>query len=154
MNIPSPWDERLEALSSTIEEPRASAGVAAVRVYVGAAILAAHALPKLGEMLSGHGHFPELVASMGFPVPNLFAWAATLAQVAGALLLMLGLGTRVAALMVVSTLGVGIVGVHWGDPFPVVEAGVAYIVVLLALLLAGGGRYSLDRQLLTSARGG
>ena len=43
------------------EEPWRSRGLLLLRAYVGGAILLVHALPKLGELWSGRGHFPELV---------------------------------------------------------------------------------------------
>ena len=43
-----------------------------------------------------------------------------------------------------TTLVVGVPAVHWGDPFGVVEAGVAYMAVLVAFTIAGAGRISLD----------
>lgn len=128
------------------------AALAALRTYTGLVIFVAHAWPKLAELVNGRGHFPELVAEMGFPAPMLFAWLATLSQVVGTLLLLAGAATRLGALMVLSTLTVGIVGVHFGDPFPVVEAGLLYLVVLGLFVVVGGGRYSLDRWVLSSQR--
>ena len=142
------WMRSAQAVLRSTEETWLSAGLALARVYFALAILLGHALPKLGEMIAGEGHFPELVAELGFPAPLLFAWLATLAQVGGTLLLALGLVTRVGALMILSTLAVGIISVHWGDPFPVVEAGVAYLVMLTVFVVVGGGRYALDRPLL------
>jgi len=142
--LSSPLARRLLA---TTADPLASAGLAVLRTYVGLAILVAHAGPKLGEMLAGEGHFPELVADMGFPAPTFFAWLATVAQLGGALAVIAGAATRLGAVSVLSTLGIGIAGVHWGDPFAVVEAGLAYLATLLALALAGGGAFSVDHRL-------
>jgi len=125
--------------------PRPQAlGLLLLRIYVGSALLIAHAGPKLGEMISGHGHFPELVASMGFPAPTLFAWGATIAQFGGCLSIIFGLATRLGTLAVLSTLVVGVLGVHWGDPFKVVEAGVAYMISLSVITLLGPGTLSFD----------
>lgn len=136
--------EALRRVTATTEDRHLSFGLLAVRAYLAVALLYGHALPKLGEMLAGEGHFPELVAEMGFPMPALFAWLATLAQAGGAVLLLAGAVTRVGAFLVLSTLAVGIVGVHFGDPFPVVEAGVMYLVLLTFFAVVGAGGLSVD----------
>jgi len=142
----------LEGVVRPAGESTRGVGLLVLRLATSAAVFGAHALPKLGEMASGQGHFPELVAEMGFPAPMLFAWMATLAQAGGAILIALGLLTRLGALAVLSTLLVGVIGVHWGDPFPVIEAGVAYIAALTAISLLGAGRLSLDHVLLERLR--
>lgn len=122
-------------------------GLLAIRMYVGGALLVAHAVPKLRELGAGDPHFVHLVATMGFPAPALFAWLAALTQAAGSAALGLGLVTRPAALGVASTLLIGMIGVHHGDAFAVVEAGSAYVAVMLALAMIGPGDLSLDRRI-------
>ena len=130
---------------SSPDEPWRSVGLGLLRAYVGAAILLAHALPKMGELLRGDGHFAVLVASMGFPAPGVFAWFAAITQVVGSVALILGVATRLAAVAVTSTLAVGMLGVHLGDPFPVVEGGVAYVVAMLVIAIVGPGDFAVDR---------
>ncbi len=55
-------------------------------------------------------------------------------------------------MVVLTTLVVGVPAVHWGDPFGVVEAGFAYMAVLVAFTIAGAGRISLDALLLSHVR--
>ena len=102
------------------------------------------------------------VETLGFPMPGLFAWAAALAEFGGGLLVALGLGTRVAASFAAFTMFVAAflrhrfhehvlvaVGLHdatpdevkkWGNP----EMALIYLLSLIAIILMGGGRYSLD----------
>ncbi len=132
---------------STQPGRRLGAGLLVLRVYVGGALLIAHALPKLRELGSGDPHFVQLVATLGFPAPELFAWLAALTQAAGSAALILGLMTRPAALGVASTLVVGMIGVHVGDPFAVVEAGISYVAAMSTLAIVGPGDLSLDRRI-------
>ncbi|MEM1181899.1 MAG: DoxX family protein [Acidobacteriota bacterium] len=122
-------------------------GILLLRIYFGAAIFIAHGWPKLLEMLAGGGPFLNLVKSLGFPLPGLFAWLAVLGQVVGSLLVMLGLWTRPAALTVASTIFFGAAAVHGPEGFRGLELGFAYTVVLVAIAITGPGRFSVDRQI-------
>lgn len=124
----------------------------------------AHGWPKIERFLSGEsGPFVEGVAALGFPYPTVFAWAATIAELVGGLLIALGLLTRVAAGFAAFTTFVAAFLRHrlahqtlaffgvkpiaaeilegWGNP----ERAALYLLIFLALLLMGGGRFSLDR---------
>lgn len=122
-------------------------GILILRIYVGAAVLIAHGWPKLQEMLGGHGHFPELIESLGLPFPGLFAWLAIVSQVGGSLLVILGLWTRPAALAVGFTIAFGVLSVHWGDGFKGMELGLVYSVVLAVIAVSGPGWMSFDRAM-------
>lgn len=129
----------------TSKEPWRSYALLLLRGYVGAAVLLAHGIPKLAQLTCGDHHFVELVASLGFPAPTLFAWLATVAQVAGSAALIAGAATRLAALGVASTIAVGVVGVHLGEGFKALELGFAYVVMMVTVALLGAGDLSLDR---------
>jgi putative oxidoreductase len=120
-------------------------GLLILRVYVGFAILLAHGLPKVAEVANGEGHFIELVIAMGFPFPRTFAWLGALTQVIGSVLVIGGFLTRPAAAAVASTIAIGLIGVHVGDPFPVLEPGLAYVASFLSIAVAGPGAWALDR---------
>lgn len=130
----------------------------------GLGLALAHGWPKIERFLSGQsGPFVEGVAALGFPYPIVFAWAATLAELVGGLLIALGLLTRVAAAFAAVTMFVaaflrhkilqqtlaffginpvsGEVLESWGNP----ERAAVYLLIFLALTLMGGGRFSLDR---------
>lgn len=114
-----------------------------LRVFVGLAMALAHGWGKMppSEMLI------ENIAGMGFPAPEFFSWCAALAEVAGGLLLAVGLLTRpAAAFMAITMLVAGLV-VHAADPFRVKELAFLYLVISLFFMVRGAGRYSLDRLL-------
>jgi putative oxidoreductase len=127
----------------------------------GVSLAVAHGWGKCVALSQGQGDgFIQGVASLGFPMPAVFAWAAALAEMAGGLAIALGLGTRIAAAFAAFTMGVaGIVRHHffghllvrlgvsgasketiesWGNP----ELAMVYFVVFTSLVLLGGGRWS------------
>jgi putative oxidoreductase len=114
-----------------------------LRLITGAGMLF-HGIPKIfgGRM----PRFTKTVESMGFPQPEIFAWAAALSETAGGLLLILGLFTRPAALFIIVTMLVAALIRHADDPFRVKELPLAYAAMALTLLIAGAGRFSLDAR--------
>ena len=123
-----------------------------------------HGLGKVQALASGGGgRFIESVASMGFPLPAVFAWAAAASEFVGGLCVAFGIRTRVAAAFAAITMLVAAFGQHrthwqvlhllrvdtepeavraaWGSP----EKALLYAAIFIALVGLGGGRYSLDR---------
>lgn len=128
-----------------------------LRITLGLVIFP-HGAQKLFGWFGGYGfsgtmhHFTE---NMG--IPYLFALLAILAESFGALGLIVGLGTRIAALGVGATIGVAAIMVHlqygffmnWfgkqaGEGF---EYHLLVVGMALALTISGGGKWSLDRLL-------
>ncbi|MCP4035922.1 MAG: DoxX family protein [bacterium] len=116
-------------------------GLAVVRVVAGLSLAFSHGLGKLPPP-SG---FVNLVASLGLPVPQAFAWAAGMSEFVGGLLLAIGLMTRPAAALIVATMAVAIFGYHAGDPYTKVELAALYGSVALCFSFTGSGRFGLDR---------
>ena len=116
-------------------------GVLWLRVLAGLGI-AHHGYLKIfgGRM----DQFAEGVGKLGFPLPEVFAWAAALSELLGGLCLAAGLGTRVAAFFVFMTMSVAAFLRHAPDPFSVKELALAYWTMAGALLFTGGGAFSLD----------
>ena len=84
------------------------------------------------------------VRGMGFPAPELFAWAASASELAGGLFLAAGLFTRPAAFFIFCTMTVAAFIAHGSDPFSKKELALAYWTISGGLILMGGGRYSID----------
>lgn len=123
--------------------PLADAALLLLRLFAGFAIAYFHGLGKVPPSPG----FIEGVASMGFPLPMVFAWAAGFAELVGGLLLMIGLLTRPAALSLLFTMGVAFFVRHAADPFLEKEKAYVYGAIFLFLLLVGAGRFSLDHLL-------
>ena len=114
-----------------------------------------HGAQKALGWFGGYG----FAGTMGFftgtmHIPALFAFLAIAAEFAGSIGLILGLGTRIAALGIASTMVVAIATVHAQFGFFVNWAGtqkgegIEYhllaIGIALALILRGGGKWSID----------
>lgn len=121
----------------------------AIRVPAGL-FLAAHGLAKVRGGVDG---FAGGLAEKGFPLPSLFAWAATLSELVGGALVAIGLFCRPAALFAGVTMLVAVLSTHahqWkqvgSGPGVGFEYPVLLGVVFFALMIAGPGRYSLDQR--------
>lgn len=112
----------------------------------------------LGMIFFTHG-YPKLAHSgagmQGFFVqhglPGYFVYVAGVVEVFGGILLVLGLFTRGAALLLAIEMGVAIWKVHSGGGYLAVhnyEFPLALLAASLALATVGAGRLSLDHPLL------
>ncbi|MDI9246421.1 DoxX family protein [Marinobacter sp. CHS3-4] len=134
------------------------AGFAALilRVPVGL-ILAAHGAQKLFGWFGGYGleGTGQWMASIGLEPGFLMALAAGSAEFFGGLALAMGLLSRPAAIVSAFTMLVAIFAVHIDNGLFMSNNGYEYaltlFVVSLALAVQGGGRFSLDRALLSKA---
>lgn len=128
-----------------------------LRLTLGA-IFFPHGAQKVLGWFGGYG----FSATMGFfttqmQIPALFAFLAIAAEFAGSIGLILGLGTRIAALGIASTMVVAIATVHaqfgffmnWSgkQPGEGFEYHLLAIGIAVALMIAGGGKLSVDRAI-------
>jgi putative oxidoreductase len=125
-------------------------GLLLVRVTVGA-VMMAHGYPKL---FTDTQAFLERFPQMGFPAWTVYV--AAIVEFFGGLLLVAGLFTRIAALLVSGEMFVAFLVLHWkvaergvlgflgksGDEYPLVLCATAFL-----LLTLGAGPISLDRLL-------
>ena len=116
-------------------------GAAVLRVFVGLSLALAHGWGKMPPS----DKFIEGVGDMGFPLPTVFAWSASLSELVGGVLLALGLLTWPAAFFVFVTMAVAAFVVHGNDPFQTRELALLYGAVALMFLFTGAGRFSVDR---------
>jgi len=86
--------------------------------------------------------------SMGMPFPKLNAFLATGTEMAGFILLFLGLATRFISFPIIIVMIVAITTVHLGNGFDAGDNGLEiplyYILMLFSLIITGPGRISLD----------
>ncbi len=119
-----------------------------LRVVTGV-IFAMHGYQKLMGGLPGVTGF---VASLGFPMPELFAVLLIAVELVGGIMLILGLLTRFAAKLSAIVAVIALVLVHLPNGFFMATGGYEFILLLLAasvsLMLTGGGKWSLDRMML------
>ena len=112
-----------------------------LRVVLGI-IMVYHGWPKV----TGLGGVIEGFTGMGVPLPALSAVFATVAEVGGGVLLLIGAFTDIAGLLVAIDMLGAITFVHAKNGFAVNDGGVEWPLALLAMglavALAGPGRFS------------
>ena len=121
-----------------------------LRIGIGGMLLGLHGWARLvnafGYLFLGQPWtFAGLVQRMGFPMPTVFAVASALAESLGAILLIAGLGTRWAALVVGFNLAVA-VGLELSKHSSAVELPAVYLIAIVTIGIAGPGSYSLDAR--------
>ena len=119
------------------------AGKLVLRLTIGILIL----LHGLAKLMNGVGFIEGMLASRG--VPAFFAYAVYVGEVIAPVLLILGIYTRIAALLVAINMVVAIVLVHMGELFAMTKTGGwalelqgLFLFGAIAVALLGAGRYS------------
>ena len=112
-----------------------------LRVSAGGLMLWQHGWGKLAG-------FTERMDTFADPIglgPTLSLILVVLAEVVCALLVMLGLWTRLSSVPPIIAMAVVAFVVKGDDPFGEGEMAVVYLAAFLTILLVGSGRFSLDR---------
>ena len=119
------------------------AGKLLLRLLVGA-LLILHGFHKL---VAGPGEVASMLADHG--VPGIFAWAVYLGEVLGPALILLGVYTRIGALLVVANMVVAVLATHGLNVFHLnsyggwgIELEAFYGLGALCIALLGAGAYS------------
>jgi putative oxidoreductase len=116
-------------------------GLLILRLGVGGFILVAHGWGKLVGFGDLAARFPDPIG-LG---PTSSLALAVFAEALCGLLLVLGLGTRFAAVPLLVTMLVAAFVVHADDPWAKKELALLYAVPFLTLVFTGGGRFALER---------
>lgn len=117
-----------------------SIGLLALRLAAGGMMFYGHGYKKLMGFSAGASKFPDPIG-VG---PELSMALAIGAEAGAALLLAVGLFTRVAALPLMFTMIVAAFVVHGADPFAKKELALLYLAAFTTLACTGGGRFSVD----------
>ena len=126
-------------------------GLLALRIALGI-IFFSHGYPKLAHQGAGMQAF-----FVQHGLPGYFVFVAGVLEVFGGLLLVLGLFTRGAALLLAIEMGVAIWKVHSSGGYLAVhdyEFPLAMLTACFALATVGAGMISLDHPLFESGKGG
>lgn len=116
------------------------------------------------KLIKGPEAFGNLLVQIHVPFPHVMAWLSTLTELAGGLAIVIGLFVSITALPLIGTMLVAMFGVqiHYGfssvktigltpgGPIfgpPGYEINLIYIAGLIALIILGGGIFSVDSLL-------
>ena len=122
-------------------------GLLLLRIWLGLSMFLIHGLAKLQNFGGTVAMFKD---KMG--IPPVFGAAAVLAESVCSILLIIGLATRWAAGFLAITMAVAFIKVHHmvlaqGNPQSG-ELAFLYLAGFIAILLAGGGKFSADAKVL------
>ena len=115
-----------------------------LRIFVGGTMLLAHGVPKLLDPKP----FIEALSSNGFPLPNIMAYLSISAEAIFPVFIILGVFTRVSALIIAINMFVAAFVFHLnikGDPFANFEKAFLYMIVFIFIAIAGCGDWTLKR---------
>ncbi len=127
-------------------------GILALRLVLGL-VFVGHGAQKAFGAFGGPGldGAAGFMASLGLKPAKFWAAVAAWGEISGGLLVVLGLVTRLGALLLAATMVVAIAKVHWPKGFWLANGGYEYNLVLLAAALAvaatGAGTISVDHVL-------
>ena len=133
------------------KDSTASLGLLIFRLALGFTFIM-HGFQK--AFLNGPTAQGAIFAKMGIPAPELSAYFTIGAELIGGIMLLLGIGTRIAAAAITIAMAGAYIFVHVNAPFiiaPKTGAGFEYVFVLgmaaIMFILVGGGKYSIDALL-------
>jgi len=119
-------------------------GLLFLRITAGGMMAFGHGLGKLTGFLKGAGSgFPDPIGIGG----NLSMGLAAGAEFFAALLIIVGLKTRLASIPLIFTMAVAAFIVHGNDPFATKEKALLYLVLFVVIFLCGSGKHSVDAKL-------
>jgi len=107
-----------------------------------AALMLSHGLPKMQMLFSdGALQFP---AALGMSA-GLSLALAVFAEVVCSLLILVGLGTRLASIPLIITMLVAAFSIHAAEGFAKMELPLLYLAGYFVFFIAGSGKYSVDQ---------
>lgn len=116
-------------------------GLALLRILPSIMMLT-HGLPKFQKLINGNFEFGDPIG-IG-PAPSLFL--AVIGEFICPILIIIGFKTRWVAIPTAITMLVAAVRVHGDDPFATKEKALLYLVVFIAIIFLGPGKFSIDRK--------
>ena len=113
------------------------------RILVSLSMIHTHGLKKIIHFADTIKNIPDPFGLGG----EISTYIALLANIVSPVLVILGLGTRIAALQILSVTLMGFFVVHAADPWTLKDVPLMYSLAYLLILFYGAGRYSLDDQI-------
>ena len=143
----------MERMRQMIASHGGDAGLLLLRVWFGLVMAFGHGWGKVTELSKFHEAWNAVLAKKGMALPEFLATCAAVFELAGGILIALGLLFRTATVALLGTmLGAAFI-FHSGDAFGKREYALAFVVICLAFLLTGPGRYSVSAWLKSRSSG-
>lgn len=105
-------------------------------------MLLTHGIPKINILLENPSGFADPLG-VGNVVSLILA---LLGEVVAPIFIILGLKTRIAAILPLATMAVAAFVVHAQDSFAIKEKALLYLIGFVVIALLGPGRYSVDKK--------
>lgn len=102
-----------------------------------------HGFPKLMKVLNGNFAFADPIG-LG---PEVSLILAAFAEGICALFIVVGLWTRLSAVILSINMAVAFFIAHAGDPFSAKEKSLLFLLLFVVILFTGGGKYSVDKKM-------
>lgn len=99
-----------------------------------------HGYGKLFGDAPGMTAFTGMVATLGFPAPALFAYAAAFSEFFGGIAILLGIFTDIASIAIAIVMLVALIGVKKFS-FPLADVDLALLAMAIAIYFMGPGAY-------------
>ncbi|WP_405204942.1 DoxX family protein [Aquimarina sp. LLG6339-5] len=112
------------------------------RVLVSISMINTHGMKKLLNFEETIKHIPDPMGVGG----EISAVLAIVANIVAPLFVILGLGTRLATIPILSVTLMGFFIVHGNDPWAVRDVPLMYSLAYLLIFFMGAGKYSLDNK--------
>ena len=134
--------------TTNLSLPKVDIGLLIFRIGI-AGLMLTHGTPKLIRFFGSE----EITFADPLGLGQVFTFSfAVFAEFICAVLVLLGLGTRLAVIPLILTMGVAALLVHASDGFRVQELPLLFLFGFLLLFFTGSGKYSLDHYFLLSKK--
>ena len=134
--------------TTNLSLPKVDIGLLIFRLGI-AGLMLTHGTPKLIRFFGSE----EITFADPLGLGQVFTFSfAVFAEFICAVLVLLGLGTRLAVIPLILTMGVAALLVHASDGFRVQELPLLFLFGFLLLFFTGSGKYSLDHYFLMSKK--
>lgn len=114
------------------------------RIFIGISLIFLHGLPKLEKLQLGDEI--KFYNFVGLGAERTLILAIIL-ELIGAFLIMIGLFTRAASLILIVLMGIAAFGVHQADTFSVMESSLLYLTVFTLIFAFGPRKFSIDSMI-------
>lgn len=115
-----------------------------VRLFIGISMILLHGLPKIEKYFEG-GEI-QFFDFLGIGVTATLILA-IIVEIGCSILIMLGLFTRIAAVLLIFTMLVAAFGSHFSDGFKIMESSLLYLTVYALIWAFGPGDFSVDAMI-------